>query len=150
MLLYVVFAQSWQYRDRRKPGDGTTPYSYRMTSRVFYSAQYDRQSLDSTANSKPLNSLERCICTTPVTNIRPGRDSNPVPRVSSHNRIESAVGSGRFVSRKHMLFGCTQTQVIGSYQGQSRRRTNLITVVVEYCLASLVCTNGHLDGIVIR
>ena len=36
-------AQSWQYRDRRKPEVRTIPYSYRMTSRVLYSAQYHRQ-----------------------------------------------------------------------------------------------------------
>ena len=36
-------AQSWQYRDRRKPEVGTLLYSYRMTSRVLYSAQYHRQ-----------------------------------------------------------------------------------------------------------
>ena len=34
--------------------------------------------IDSTAHSRPSNSLEHCICTTPMTNIRPGRDSNPV------------------------------------------------------------------------
>ena len=41
-------AQSWQYRDRRKPEAGTTcmPHFFRMTSRVLcsvYSAQYHRQ-----------------------------------------------------------------------------------------------------------
>ena len=42
----VLFARSsaqlWQYRDKKKPEIGTMamPYSYRMTSRVLYSAQY--------------------------------------------------------------------------------------------------------------
>ena len=36
-------AQSWQYRDKRKPVPGIMPYSYRMTSRVLYSAQHHRQ-----------------------------------------------------------------------------------------------------------
>ena len=36
-------AQSWQYRDRRKPEAVTMPYSNRMTSRVLYSAKYHRQ-----------------------------------------------------------------------------------------------------------
>ena len=36
-------AQSWQFRDRRNPEIGTMSYSYRMTSRVLYSAQYHWQ-----------------------------------------------------------------------------------------------------------
>ena len=43
---------------------------FQMTSRVLYSAQYHRQ------HSMPLLSLEHCICTTTMTNIRPDRDSN--------------------------------------------------------------------------
>ena len=35
--------------------------------------------IDSTAHSFPLHSLEQCISTTPMTNIPPGRDTNPVP-----------------------------------------------------------------------
>ena len=34
-------AQSWQYRDRRKPEAGIMPYSY--FERLLYSAQYHRQ-----------------------------------------------------------------------------------------------------------
>ena len=41
---WLVFAaQSWQYRDRRKPELRTMPYSYQMTSRFLYSAQNHRQ-----------------------------------------------------------------------------------------------------------
>ena len=36
-------AQSLQFRDRRKPEVGTLPYSFQMTSRVLYSAQYHRR-----------------------------------------------------------------------------------------------------------
>ena len=35
--------------------------------------------IDSTVHSMPFNSLEHCICTTMMTNIRPDRDSNLVP-----------------------------------------------------------------------
>ena len=35
--------------------------------------------IDNTVHSRPLNGLEHCICTTLMTHIRPGRDSNPVP-----------------------------------------------------------------------
>ena len=38
-----LFAQSWQYRDRRKPKVGTILYSYLIASRVLYSAQYHVQ-----------------------------------------------------------------------------------------------------------
>ena len=36
-------AQSWQYRDRSKPQVVAMPYSYRMTSRVLYSAHDHKQ-----------------------------------------------------------------------------------------------------------
>ena len=55
---------------------GTMPYSSRITSRVLYTAQYHKASI---AHSRPLNSLEHCIFTTSMTNIRSDRDSNPVP-----------------------------------------------------------------------
>ena len=35
--------QAWQYRDRRKSEVGIMSYSFRMTSRVLYSAQDHRQ-----------------------------------------------------------------------------------------------------------
>ena len=41
---------------------------FRMSSRVLYSAQY---LIGSTVHSRPLNSLEHCICTTAMTSIRP-------------------------------------------------------------------------------
>ena len=71
---------SWQYHDRRKPEVGTMPYSYRMTW-VLYRQGYFivHSTIDNTAYSRPLNSLEHCRYTTSMANIRPDRDSNPVP-----------------------------------------------------------------------
>ena len=61
-------AQSWQYRDRRKPKIGTMPYSYRMTSRVLYSAQCYRQH----CTLHTFEQVKHCTYTTPLINIRPG------------------------------------------------------------------------------
>ena len=48
--------------------------------------------IDSTAHSMPLSSLEQCICTASMPNIRPGRDSNPrLDRMSHRGRPD---GSG--------------------------------------------------------
>ena len=69
-------AQSWQYCDRKKPEAGTMPYSYFEWLRGFFIVQ---STIGSTVHSIPLNSLEHCICTTTMTNIRPDRDSNLVP-----------------------------------------------------------------------
>ena len=51
------------------------PYTHQILQACFivYST------IDNTAHSIPLNSLEHGICTTPMTNIRPDRDLNPVP-----------------------------------------------------------------------
>ena len=77
-------AQSWQYRDRKKPKVRNMPYSYRMTSRVPYSTQYHRQH----CTLRPLNRLQHCECTTTMTNSRPCQDLNPVPSSKSQpNRI---------------------------------------------------------------
>ena len=45
----------------------------------------------STAHSIPSSSLEHCMC---KTNIRPGRDLNPIPYVSSHNRTKWVIRTG--------------------------------------------------------
>ena len=45
--------------------------------------------IDSTAQSRPLNSLEYCICITPKTNIPPSRESNSVPLTEFRATIES-------------------------------------------------------------
>ena len=69
-------AKSWQYRDRRKPEAGTIPYSYFEWLQGFFIVH---SAIGSTIHPMPLNSLEHCICTTTMTNIRPDRDSNLVP-----------------------------------------------------------------------
>ena len=69
-------AQSWQYRERRKPEAETMPYSYFEWLQGFFIVH---STIGSTAHSMPLNSLEHCICTTTMTNIPPDRDSNLVP-----------------------------------------------------------------------
>ena len=53
-------AQSWQYRDRRKPEAGTMPYSYFEWLQGFFIVH---SIIGSTVHSIPLNSLEHCICT---------------------------------------------------------------------------------------
>ena len=75
ILLYVAFC-TWQYRDRRKPEAGTMPYSYFEWPQGFFIV---RSTIGSTVHSMPLNSLEHCICTTTMSNIRPDRDSILVP-----------------------------------------------------------------------
>ena len=60
---------------------------------------YLYSTIDSTTHARPLNSLEHCICTTSMTNIRPGRDLNPVPRVSSYNRPNEPSGPADAVLR---------------------------------------------------
>ena len=75
--------QSWQYRDRMKPEVGIMSYSNRMISGLLLV----HSTIDSTVHSRPLNSLEHCICTTSMTNSPPGRDSlsfEPQPDRTSH------------------------------------------------------------------
>ena len=69
-------AQSWQYRDKRKPEDGTMPYSYFEWLQGLFMVH---STIGSTVHSRPLNSLEHCLCTTTMTNIRPDRYSKLVP-----------------------------------------------------------------------
>ena len=52
------------------------PYSYFECLQGFFIVH---GTIGSTVHSMPLNSLEHCICTTTMTNIRPDRDSNLVP-----------------------------------------------------------------------
>ena len=84
-------AQSWQYCDRRKPEAGTMrlPYSYFEWLLGLFIVHI---TICNTLHSMPLNSLEHCICTTTMTNIRPDRDLN---QVTSPRRYEWAIGAGR-------------------------------------------------------
>ena len=70
-------AKSWQYRDRKKPKVGTMPHSYRMISRVFDSLQYMYNREHYTLQS--LEQVEALYIFNPMTTIRRGRDSSPVP-----------------------------------------------------------------------
>ena len=63
-------AQSWGYRDRRKPKAGTMPYSY---FKCLQGSFIVHSTIGSTVHFSPLNSLEHCIRTTTMTNIRPDR-----------------------------------------------------------------------------
>ena len=58
--IYTIYsAQSWQYRDRRKPKAGTTmPYSYLKRLQVFFIVH---SATGSTVHSMALNSLKHCI-----------------------------------------------------------------------------------------
>ena len=56
-----------------KPEAGTMPYSYLLQG--FFIVH---STIGSTVNSMPLNSLDHCVCTTTMTNIRPDRNSNLV------------------------------------------------------------------------
>ena len=69
-------AQSWQYRNRWKLEAVTMPYSYFEWPKGLFIVH---STIGSTVHSSLLNSLEHCICTTSITNIRPDRDSNLVP-----------------------------------------------------------------------
>ena len=63
ILIYAsLSAQSWQYRDRRNPKPGLCPALIEWIQGVFIV----HSTVDSTANSSPLNSLEHCICTTSI------------------------------------------------------------------------------------
>ena len=74
--------------------------------------------IDSNAHSRLLNSLGHCNCTTPITNIQPGRDANPVPRVLTYNRTEIVIETviELALSKHYTLSRCW------SNVGQRRRR----------------------------
>ena len=76
-----------------KPGLCTTLIEWIQEFLIVHST------IDSTAHSRPLNSLEHCIYTTPMTNIRPGRGSNQVllSFKPQPNRISDGLGPGAVV-----------------------------------------------------
>ena len=63
---------------KMKPEARTMPYSYFERLQGFFIVH---STIGSTVHTMPLNSLEHCIRTTTMTNIRPDRDSNLVPLV---------------------------------------------------------------------
>ena len=72
-MFYTIMAISRQKEARSRD---SALLLFRMTSRVFFIVH---STISSTIHSMPLNSLEHCLCTTTMTNIRPDRDSNLVP-----------------------------------------------------------------------
>ena len=82
-------AQSWQYRDKRKPEVGTIYYCP-ILIKWLQGLFVVHIIIDSTSHSRPLNNYEHCICTVSLKKIRAGRDSNlvPISRFSSHDRSE--------------------------------------------------------------
>ena len=99
--LFITIIMMIMLLQESKSEVGTILYSYQMTSRVLYTAYKAKRqylltlqvsllalqssivhsTIDNTAQSRPLNSLEHFIhvFTTSMTHIRPGRNSNPVP-----------------------------------------------------------------------
>ena len=94
---------TWQYRDRRKPEADTMPYSYSEWLQGFFMVH---STIGRTVHSIPLNSLEHCICTTTMTNIRPDRDSNLVPQRYKLQSIQmSHRGRSAGLVRRQMAVG---------------------------------------------
>ena len=90
-LYYKVMQLKWlvpEYRFKLIPRLGGLHISLYMNIALrrflnnhgnFATERIVHSTIGSTVHSMPLNSLERCICTTTMTNIRPDRDSNLVP-----------------------------------------------------------------------
>ena len=76
LLLYVVFCTIMAIsRHKEARIRDYALYSYFEWLQGFFIAH---SAIGSTVHSRPLNSVEHCICTTTMTNIRPDRDSNLV------------------------------------------------------------------------
>ena len=94
-------AQSWRYRDRRNPEAGTMPYSYLEWPQKFFIV---RSAIGSTVHSRPLNSLEHCICTITMTNIRPDRDSRPQAPVDTNEPLGLSFFLWYFFNRHYYCY----------------------------------------------
>ena len=76
ILLYVAFCTIMAIsRHKEARIRDYALYSYVEWLQGFFIAH---SAIGSTVHSRPLNSVEHCICTTTMTNIRPDRDSNLV------------------------------------------------------------------------
>ena len=64
--------------------------------------------IDSTIHFRSLNSLEHCICTAWMTNIRPGLDSNPVPLKPVISKI---TGGDEWVNERILLYVAFHTNM---------------------------------------
>ena len=97
-----------------------------------------RSTIDDTAHSRPLISLEHCICTTSMTNIRPGRDSNPVP-LSSHKMIGWDIHrAGLLLWCWPMLFQCRNSVVNDGHYFFIQSST-LYSSIYSVCVCRYVC-----------
>ena len=87
ILFYVAFCTIMAIsRQKEARSRDYAPLLFRMTSRVLYSAQYHRQHCS--VHSMPLNSLEHCLCTATMTNIRPDRIRTWYLQVTSPSRYK--------------------------------------------------------------
>ena len=120
-LLYVCFtfaAQSWQHRDRKESGLHTTLNKSLQGFFIVHSA------IDRFAHAIQRSGLEQCTCTTLMTNIRPDRDSNPVPpsfepqpgRMSHQGRQQHVDSSVKYIIYFSYLFRvmCSRTNDVAS------------------------------------
>ena len=71
----------------RSPKPGLCPTLISNELKGFFIVH---STIGSTVHSKPLNSLEHCVCTATRTNIRPDRDSNLVPPGYEPSRLGSS------------------------------------------------------------
>ena len=76
ILLYVAFCTIMAISQQKETGSRDCSL---LLSNDFQGFFIVHSTIDTTAHSRPFNSLKHCICTTSMTNIRPSRDSNPVP-----------------------------------------------------------------------
>ena len=118
----LLSAHSWQYRDRRKPEARTMPYSYFEWLRGFYKVH---SIIGSTVHYRPLNSLEHCICTTTMPNIRPDQDANLVPPGYKPQSIRmSHLGRPAYPETKHLaeyhsFFSKVSARIVAQYTGDT-------------------------------
>ena len=99
-------AQSWQYRNRRKPEAGTMPYSYFEWLQGLFIVH---STICSTAHSMPLNSSEHCICTTTMTGFEPGTSRFQAP-------VDKNEPSRKTISRIFWFLMVHWWSVVGLYR----------------------------------
>ena len=98
-------AQSWQYRDRRKPKAGTMPYSYFEWLQGFFIVH---SIIGSTVHFMPLNSLRNIYARSRWQISVPTGIRTWYPQVTSPSRYEWAIGAGL----KHVMIGQLQLYVV--------------------------------------
>ena len=90
-------------RQKEARGQDYALLLFRMTSRAPYSAQYPG-TISNTIHMT-LNSLEHCIiCTTSMTNIKPGQYSNLVPVSRLQAPVDTNEPSGLAISHETQAY----------------------------------------------